>query len=92
MSTLLNIEFEILDDTAQQLHQNWSDLPRRALEALAAEGYRSSTLTASQVQHMLALDSRWAVDAFLKAHQCYLDYEEDALERDVPAIRRTNRQ
>lgn len=90
MSTLLNIRLEIPDDIAQQLHQSWGDLPRRTLEALAAEGYRSSTLTAFQVQHMLALDSRWAVDAFLKAHQCYLDYGEDDLERDVAAIRRAS--
>lgn len=84
----MEIELKIPPEIAQQLERGWGDFPRRALEALAAEGYRSGVLSAAQVQQMLNLKSRWEVDAFLKAHYCYLNYSEEDLLRDVAAIRK----
>lgn len=85
---MLEIELNIPDEIAQQLKQGWGDLPRRVLEALAAEGHRSGVLTATQVQQMLNLKSRWDADAFLKVHHCYLDYTEEDLAQDIAAIRK----
>ena len=83
---VIEIELNIPDEIARQLKEGWDDLPRRALEALAAEGYRSGVLTSAQVQQMLNLESRWETDAFLKAHQCYLDYGKEDLIRDIASI------
>jgi hypothetical protein len=85
---MIGIEINIPDEIAQQLRRGWGDLPRRALEALAAEGYRSGVLTTMQIQQMLNLQSRWETDAFLKAHNCYMDYSEEDLAQDIAAIRR----
>lgn len=86
------LEIHIPDHILVQLQKDWDDLPRRAVEALAAEGYRSGVLTAAQVQEMLALDSRWATDRFLKSHGCYLDYSEKDLALDLESIRKAQRE
>ncbi len=84
----MEIELKIPDHISEHLRKGWDDLPRRALEALAAEGYRAGLITAGQVQQMLGLKSRWDTDAFLKAHRCYLNYTEEDLARDLAAIRK----
>ncbi len=84
------LEIHIPDHILAQLNKDWDDLPRRAVEALAAEGYRSGVLTAAQIQEMLALESRWATDVFLKSHGCYLEYDECDLVRDIAAIRKAH--
>lgn len=85
----MEIELEIPDDIVQQLNTGWEDLPRKTLEALAAEGYRFGLITSAQVQRMLDHKSRWETEEFLKEHNCYLNYNEDDLKRDVAAIRKT---
>ena len=92
MSETSHIEFEVPDEIRTHLEQNWDNLSQRALEALAAEGYRSGILTPGQVQQMLNLRSRWETDAFLKEHRCYLDYDEKDLEQDIKSIRRVSDQ
>ena len=84
----MGIELDIPEKIIDQLKKSWDDFPRRVVEALAAEGYRSSTLSSAQVQEMLRLKSRWDTDAFLKLHGCYLDYSEEDLSRDIAAIRK----
>lgn len=82
------LEIHIPDHILAQLQKDWGDLPRRAVEALTADGYRSGILTAAQVSEMVGLDSRWATDAFLKSHGCYLTYNEEDLVRDMAAIQK----
>ena len=84
----MGIELDIPDKIMDQLKKDWDNFPRRILEALAAEGYRSGTLSSTQVQEMLGLKSRWDTDAFLKTHGCYLDYSEEDLSRDIAAVRK----
>ena len=84
----MGIELDIPDKIMDQLKKDWDNFPRRILEALAAEGYRSGTLSSTQVQETLGLKSRWDTDAFLKAHGCYLDYSEEDLSRDIAAVRK----
>jgi predicted HTH domain antitoxin len=74
---------------SRQLQAKWGDLPKRAREALAIEGYRSGALSQAQVQELLGLATRWEVDALLKRAGAYLDYTESDLDRDLANSRRS---
>jgi len=65
---------QLPEDVAKHLAARWQDLPRAALESLALEGYRSGTLTQSQVRRMLGFQTRMQVDGFLKDHGVNLEY------------------
>jgi len=49
----MEVILRIPDDVAQRLFPDGGDVSRRALEALALEGYRDQTLTLYQVSEML---------------------------------------
>jgi predicted HTH domain antitoxin len=83
----MNVAVELPDDIAQQLETAWHDMPRRVLEAVAVEGYRSGALTRGQVRRLLQL-SWWETEAFLKERQAYLPYDEADLEQDRAALDR----
>jgi predicted HTH domain antitoxin len=83
----MEVRLTIPDDIAAQLQPNGGDLGRRALEALAVEGYRTGALSLGQVAEMLGLSINEA-DGFLKARGVQLlstlaEFEEDraALEK-----------
>jgi predicted HTH domain antitoxin len=78
---------ELPDDIARQLETEWHDVPRRMLEAIAVEGYRSGILSQGQVRRILNL-SWHETEAFLKARQAYLRYDESDLEHDVATLDR----
>ena len=40
----MQVAIELQEDHAEDLRAKWNDLPRRILERLAMEGYRSGTL------------------------------------------------
>ena len=84
MST--NIAIQLPDDIAQVLREKWGDLSQHTIEALAAEGYRTRALSATQVQRMLRFETRMEVIAFLKQHGIYLNYTEAELEKDLATI------
>ena len=63
----MEVRFRIPDDVAQHLSAAGADLPRRALEALALEGYRGQSLTLYQVSEMLGF-SRVETEDFLGQH------------------------
>lgn len=77
----MNVAIELPEDIARRLETEWPDLPRRALEALAVEGYRAGLLTRGEVQRLLNL-SWHETEAFLKERQAYLHYTEDDLQQD----------
>lgn len=83
----MNVAIELPDDIAKQLETAWQDMPRRVLEAVAVEGYRSGALTRGHVQQLLNL-SWWETEAFLKERQAYLHYDEGDLEQDRAALDR----
>jgi predicted HTH domain antitoxin len=60
----MEVKPRIADDVAQRLSANGGDVSRRALEALALEGYRDQTLTLYRVSEMLGL-SRVETEDFL---------------------------
>ena len=83
----MNVAIEIPENVSASLRSLWKDVPRRALEAVAAEAYRSGALTAHQVGELLGYGSRWETEAFLKRVQAYLAYGEVDLERDLAVLR-----
>ena len=62
----LTIKIDLPDDISRVLEERWGDLPRHVLATLAIQGYRDGTLSTHQVQLMLGLKFRFAVDAFMK--------------------------
>jgi len=62
-------------------------VPRRSLEAVAVEAYRSGALTESQIRRLLKFDTRFQVHALLKEYQVPLRYTEADIEDDLSAHR-----
>jgi hypothetical protein len=86
----MTVDLEIPDEVEERLSARWGDLPRRALEAVAIEAYRSGALTTAEVQQMLGLASRWDVEAFLRRADAFLDYGPDDIRRDLQELRRVS--
>jgi hypothetical protein len=59
------------DDLAARLAADGTDLERRALEALAAEGYRAGHLTKPDLRRLLGYETGHEIEGFLKAHDVY---------------------
>jgi hypothetical protein len=87
-----NIAIELPEDVARVLREKWGDLTQHTIETLAIEGYRTRTLSASQVRRMLGFQTRMEVDAFLKQHGVYRDYTEADLDRDIETLRQLRQQ
>ena len=83
----MQVSLEVPDDIVHKLEAGWSDLPRYALEALAAQAYRSGLLTAAEVQRMLGLGTRMETDVILKRSGAWMDYSEDDLRQDLDTLR-----
>jgi predicted HTH domain antitoxin len=77
----MNVAVELPEDIARRLATEWDDLPRRALEAIAVEGYRTQVLTQAEVGRILNL-SWHETETFLKERQAYLHYDGSDLEQD----------
>lgn len=67
----MEVTLRIPDDVVKRLTADGGDVSRRALEALALEGYREHTLTLFQVSEMLGL-SRVETEDFLGQHHVSL--------------------
>jgi hypothetical protein len=61
---------------------------RGVFEALALEAYRERKLTTAQLRRILGFETRYELDGFLKAHQVWLEYAAEELERDREAHRK----
>ncbi len=83
----MDVQLQIPDDVARIIQSEQPDLSRAALEALALEGYRSERLSESQVRRLLGFRTRMQVHGFLKAHNVYLNYSIQELERDLESLK-----
>jgi hypothetical protein len=83
----MEIRLTIPDDIAAGL-QTGGDLSRRALEALALEGYKSGELTEYQLRTMLGFENRFEVHGFLKSHGVFFDYSPEDLAREEETSRK----
>jgi predicted HTH domain antitoxin len=83
----MQVTLDIPDDIVRRLQERGTELPRRLLETMALEGYRSGELNHTEVGQLLGL-SRIDVDGFLKAGGAYLDYQREDLEADTQTLAR----
>ena len=83
---MMQIAITLPDPIAEQLRTRWGqDLPRDILEIIALEGYRSGTLSAHQVQHLLEYETEDEVYGFFKEHGVPLRYTLAHLRHDREA-------
>lgn len=83
----MQVSIQLPADISAALEEQWDNVPRRSLEAIAVEGYRTGALTETQVRRLLELDTRFQVHALLKAHHVPLQYTSADLEDDLSAHR-----
>jgi len=87
----MEITLHIPDDVAKRLSDAGGDVSRRALEALALEGYRDQTLTLYQISEMLGL-SRVETEDFLGRHHVPLsEITEAELDREAALFEAASR-
>lgn len=84
----MNLTVEIPDDLAQRLITGGADLSRLALEALAAEEYRKGRLDKPDLRRLLGFTTSDQIDTFLKAHEVWLEYTIEDLERERAGLQR----
>lgn len=83
----MRVTIQLPDDISAALEEQWHDVPRRSLEAIAVEAYRSGALTQAQIRRLLGLESRFQVHALLKKHHVPLHYTPADLEDDLQVQR-----
>jgi hypothetical protein len=84
----MTLTIEIPDDLAGALSLGGGDPGREALEALAAEAYRHDRLTKPQLQRLLGIETSFELDAFLKAHEIWIEYTWEDAERERVSLQR----
>jgi predicted HTH domain antitoxin len=82
----MKVIIDLPDDVSAALKGRWNDVPRRALEVIAVEAYRTGALAETQVRRLLQLESRFQVHELLKEHHVPR-YTEADLEDDLRAQR-----
>lgn len=83
----MTVTIQLPADISAALGERWDDVPRRSLEAIAIEGYRTGTLSEEQVRRVLGLETRFHVHAMLKEHHVPLHYTRADLDDDLAAHR-----
>ena len=83
----MSVTIDLPEDISAALTEQWDDVPRRSLEAIAVEAYRTGALTESQIRRLLGFETRFQVHALLKEHQVPLRYTAADLEDDLSAHR-----
>jgi hypothetical protein len=78
----MEVTMQIPDDIATRMSREGGDLSRRALEALLAEEYRIGHLNKSDLRRLLAFETSYEIDGFLKAHNVYDEYTLEEFERE----------
>ena len=84
----MEVTINLPDDVAGVFSANGEDIEREVLEATALEGYRSGKLSQAQVRRMLNLATDMQVDAFLKEHGVYLEYDLSDIKRETEFLDR----
>jgi hypothetical protein len=82
------LSMQIPDDVALRLSATGGDLSRRALEALVAEEYKQGHLTKPDLRRLLGFETGDQIDSFLKAHDVWIDYTMEDLERERSGLKR----
>lgn len=87
----MDVTLHIPDEIAKRLSIAGGDVSRRALEAVALEGYRDQTLTLYQISELLRL-TRVETEDFLGQHNVPLSsISEDDLDREAALFEAASR-
>jgi predicted HTH domain antitoxin len=82
----MSLEIAIPSHIEKHLETEWGkELPRRAAEAVAIEGYRSGALSLGEVAEMLSLSINEA-DGFLRERRIVLTESIEEIETDSRAL------
>ncbi len=81
------IKISLPDALVKALGTDPVELPRRAVEGLAVQAYRSGKISHAQVAEILNLD-RWETDAFLKKAEAHRPWENEEFSTDLAQVRR----
>jgi hypothetical protein len=84
----MELTIQIPDDLAGRLAAEGGDLSRRALEAFALEEYKSGRMTRPEIRRLLGFETGDQLDGFLKAHDVWIDYTLEDLQREREGLRR----
>lgn len=84
----MELTIQIPDELARDLTADASDLSRRALEGFALEEYKSGRLTKRALRQLLGFATGDQLDGFLKAHDVWIDYTIEDLQREREGLRR----
>ena len=84
----MTLTVEIPDDFAHRLHATAQDLSQRTLEAFVADEYRQGNLTKPDLRRLLGFETSGQIDEFLKAHNVWIEYTLEDLERQRAGLRR----
>jgi hypothetical protein len=76
------VTLEIPEELSAALSIPGQDLSRTVFEAAALEAYRQRKITDAQLRRLLGFETRYELDGYLKAHEIWLDYTAEDLERD----------
>lgn len=71
----MEVTINLPEDVARVFLANGENIEREVLEATAIEGYREGKLSQAQVRRMLGFATDMQVDAFLKKHKIFLEYD-----------------
>jgi hypothetical protein len=83
----MQLTIQIPDDLAQRLSARGSSPSSIALEALAADEYRSGNLTKPDLRRWLGLETSYEIDGFLKRHGIFDDYTLEDFESERAALK-----
>jgi hypothetical protein len=83
----MDVTVQIPDDLAGRMGAA-GELPRRALEALAAIEYKRGRLTKPDLRRLLGFETGSQIDEFLREHEVFEDYTLDDLEREREGLQR----
>jgi len=84
----MEITINLPEDVVRIFSADGRNIEREVLEATALEGYRSGKLSQAQVRRMLNLATDMQVDAFLKEHEVYLEYDLSDIKRETEFLNR----
>ena len=79
----MEVTINLPEDVANIFAKNGENIEREVLEATALEGYREGKFSQAQVRRMLGFATDMQVDAFLKEHKIYLEYDLEDLKRET---------
>ena len=84
----MEVTINLPEDVVKVFSANGANIEREVLEATALEGYREGKLSQAQVRRMLGFATDMQVDAFLKRHEIYLEYDLEDIRRETEFLNR----